>query len=550
MSHPWLAHYPEGVDYDAPLETHPSIVHLIEDACGRYGPQVCAECLGHSYTFADLDRRAADFASYLQGIGLERGDRVAIMMPNIGQFGVASFGILRGGFTSVNVNPLYTARELRHQLNDSGAKAIVILENFAATLEEVIADTEVDHVIIARMGDMLPALKRTLVNMVVKHLKKMVPGFDLPHAISFRAALAEGAKKPMQRVELGPDDIAFIQYTGGTTGVAKGAVLRHRNVVSNVAQSIAYNGDGLPSPGARVVQSLPLYHIFALGMALIAFQNGYRQLLIPNPRDMKGFVKELKGKPFGMIPGVNTLFNGLLNTPGFAELDFSELKCSFGGGTATLKDTSDRWQNVTGRPILEGYGLSETSPVLTGNHSSTMEFTGTVGHPIPGTVISLRDEEENEVPPGEPGELCAKGPQVFDGYFNRPEETAKAFTKDGFFKTGDIAVMDAHGRFKIVDRKKDMIIVSGFNVFPTEIEGVVAEMPEVLECACIGVPSEKTGETPKLFVIKKDPALTEDAVKQHCKSNLTAYKRPSIVTFVEDLPKSPVGKVLRKELRQ
>ncbi|MEM7507813.1 MAG: AMP-binding protein [Pseudomonadota bacterium] len=550
MSQPAPEHYPTGVDFNASLDTYATVVELIETACKTHRDRICAECLGGAYTFGELDSRAADFASFLQQLGLQPGDRVAVMLPNIGQFGIASFGILRGGFTSVNVNPLYTARELRHQLNDSGAKAIVILENFAATLEEVIADTSVEHVIITRMGDMLPALKRTLVNLVVKHLKKMVPGFSLPGAIAFRDALTRGSTQPMTKAEVKPDDIAFIQYTGGTTGVAKGAVLTQSNVVSNVMQGMAYNAQGLPDTGSRVIQPLPLYHIFALGMALICFAKGYRQLLIPNPRDMKGFVKELSTKPFAMMPGVNTLFNGLMNTPGFDDLDFSTVKCIFGGGTATLKDTSDRWQKITGRPILEGYGLSETSPVLTGNHAGTTEeFTGTVGHPMPGTHISLRDEDENEVAQGEPGELCAKGPQVFKGYYNRPDETEKAFTKDGYFKTGDIAVMDEKGRYKIVDRKKDMIIVSGFNVFPTEIEGVVSEMEAVMECACIGVPSEKTGETPKLFIIKKDDGLNEDQVLAYCRDNLTAYKRPSIITFVDDLPKSPVGKVLRKELR-
>ena len=549
MTETAMSSYPPGVDFDAPLDTYATLVEMLEQSCKTYAPNICAECLGGSYTYAELDRRASDFASFLQQAGLDKGDRVAIMLPNIGQFGIASFGALRGGFVSVNVNPLYTARELRHQLQDSGAKAIVILENFAATLEEVIADTDVELVVITRMGDMLPALKRTLVNMVVKHLKKMVPGFDLPHAISFRASLAKGAQKPMNPVEIGPDDTAFIQYTGGTTGVAKGAILTQRNVVSNVLQGLAYNGSMLPVAGSRVVQPLPLYHIFALGMAALCMAQGYRQLLIPNPRDMKSFVKELKSKPFAMMPGVNTLFTGLMNTPGFADLDFSKVTAIFGGGTATLKDTSDRWQKITGKPIMEGYGLSETSPVLTGNHLTSEGFSGTVGHPYPGTLISLRNDDETEVADGEPGELCAKGPQVFQRYHNRPEETEKAFTKDGFFKTGDIAIRDDKGRYKIVDRKKDMIIVSGFNVFPTEIEGVVAQMQQVLECACIGVPSEKTGETPKLFVIKQDPDLTEAAIKAHCKENLTAYKRPTVIVFVENLPKSPVGKVLRKELR-
>lgn len=549
MTRPWLAHYPEGVSFDTPEISHNSIVDMIEDACARFGDNVAVECLGSGYSFAEFDRQSADFASFLQQLGLERGDRVAVMLPNVGQFSIASFGTLRGGFISVNVNPLYTARELRHQLRDSGTKAIVILENFAATLSEIIDETEVEHVVLARLGDMLPFFKRHLVNLVVKHVKKLVPVFSLPGAVPFRDALAKGAGKPMAPVELGPDDVAFIQYTGGTTGVAKGATLLHRNLVANITQSIAYNSIGLPEAGARMVQPLPLYHIFALSFSVLGFHKGYRQLLIPNPRDLKGFVKELQGKPFAMIPGVNTLYAGLANTPGFADLDFSKLSLCFGGGTATLKDTSDQWQRITGKPILEGYGLSETSPVICGNHASTTEYTGTVGHPIPGTEVSLRDGGGKEVEGSEPGEICVRGPQVFPGYWERPDATAESFTDDGFFMTGDIAVYDELGRIKIVDRKKDMINVSGFNVYPTEIEGVVAEMTQVLECAVIGVPSEKTGETPKLFIIRNDPELTSDEVMAHCRANLTGYKIPRHIEFVEDLPKTPVGKVLRKELR-
>ncbi|MEM0943968.1 MAG: AMP-binding protein [Pseudomonadota bacterium] len=548
MTRPWLAHYPTGVSTEEPSIEYASIGDMLEAGCRRNGAKTAVECLGASYTFTELEEKAEDFGSYLQQIGLKRGDRVAVMMPNIGQFGIATFGILRAGFVSVNVNPLYTARELRHQLIDSGAKAIVLVENFAATLEEVLHETEVEHVIVAKLGDMLPPVKRALVNLAVKHVKKMVPPFKLPQAVSFRQALKAGALKPMTRVEVGPDDVAFIQYTGGTTGVAKGATLLHRNVMANVAQSEAYNSIAWPG-GGRVVMPLPLYHIFALAFSMLATSKGYTQLLIPNPRDMKGFVKTLKGKPFFMMPGVNTLFAGLMNTPGFSDLDFSELSLTFGGGTATLKATSDQWQEVTGKPILEGYGLSETSPVLTGNHASTTEFTGTVGMPVPGTDISLRNEEGHEVGPGEPGEICAKGPQVFPGYWNRPEATAEAFTPDGYFKTGDIAVLDEKGRLKIVDRKKDMIIVSGFNVYPTEIEGIIAELPGVLECAVIGVPSEKTGEAPKAFIIAKDPDLSEADLKAHCRANLTAYKQPKVYEFVDELPKSPVGKVLRKELR-
>ncbi|MEM7176725.1 MAG: AMP-binding protein [Pseudomonadota bacterium] len=534
---------------EAPRNTHPSLVHMVEEACDHYRNMVAIECLNASYDFNRLDMESAAFASYLQHLGLEPGDRVAVMLPNLGQFPIVSFGTLRGGYVAVNVNPLYTARELRHQLRDSGAKAIVILENFACTLAEVIDETDIEHVMISRTGDMLPVVKRVVVNLAVKYLKKMVPDYHLPNAVSLLDALARGAARSMVKVDVKPDDIAFIQYTGGTTGVAKGAILLHRNVVSNICQVMAFNGSGLPETGERVLQPLPLYHIFALNMAYLCFHRGYRQLLIPNPRDIKGFVKALQGMPFAMMPGVNTLYAGLANTEGFADLDFSHLKLCFGGGTATLKDTSDRWEAITGQPILEGYGLSETSPILTGNHFSTREFTGTVGWPFPGTDISLRDGDEKPVEPGEPGEICVKGPQVFPGYWQRPDATKEAFTEDGFFKTGDIAIFDPEGRVKIVDRKKDMIIVSGFNVYPTEIEGVVAEMDQVHECACIGVPSPKTGETPKVFVIKNDPTLTQEQVKAHCKANLTAYKRPHFVEFVDELPKSPVGKVLRKELR-
>ncbi|MEM7669692.1 MAG: AMP-binding protein [Pseudomonadota bacterium] len=549
MTSPWLENYPDGASHEMPEITHPSIVHMIGDACERHRDRVAVECLGASYTFADLDRHSADFASYLQQLGLNPGDRVAIMLPNVGQFSIVSYGTLRGGFISVNVNPLYTARELRHQLRDSGAKAIVILENFAATLSEVIDQTDVKHVVVARMGDMIPGLKRHLVNIVVKYVKKLVPAFDLPGAVMFRDALSRGSSKPMTVVEMGPDDVAFIQYTGGTTGVAKGATLLHRNLVANISQSMAYNSIGLPDAGARMVQPLPLYHIFALNFSVLGFHKGYRQLLIPNPRDLKGFVKELQDKPFAMMPGVNTLYAGLANTPGFADLDFSKLTLCFGGGTATLKDTSDQWRAITGKPILEGYGLSETSPVVCGNHASTLDYTGTVGHPVPGTEISLRDPDGIEVEGSGAGEICVRGPQVFPGYWERPEATAEAFTDDGFFMTGDIAIYDEKGRIKIVDRKKDMINVSGFNVYPTEIEGVVAEMEQVLECACIGVPSDKTGECPKLFIIRNDLSLTAEEVMAHCRANLTGYKQPKHIDFVDELPKTPVGKVLRKELR-
>ncbi|MEM8792282.1 MAG: AMP-binding protein [Pseudomonadota bacterium] len=549
MNRPWLDHYPAGVDYQMPEVPHTSLVQMLEAACKNYSNSVAVECLGGSYTFGDFDAYSADFASYLQQLGLEKGDRVAVMLPNVGQFSIVSFGTHRAGFASVNVNPLYTARELGHQLKDSGAKAIVILENFAHTLAEVIDKTDLKHVVVARMGDMLPFVKRHLVNLVVKHVKKMVPDYDLPGSVSFLDAMGQGSAQKYRPVDVGPEDVAFIQYTGGTTGVAKGAVLTHSNVVSNIHQSIAFNDQDLPTVGERVVQPLPLYHIFALNMSILCFHRGYRQLLIPNPRDLPGFVKELKTKPFAMMPGVNTLYAGLANTPGFKDLDFSGLKLCFGGGTATLKDTSDQWRTITGKPILEGYGLSETSPVVCGNHATTPEFTGTVGYPVPGTDVSLRDDEENEVGHGEPGEVCVKGPQVFQGYWQRPDATSDSFTHDGFFKTGDIAILDEKSRIKIVDRKKDMIIVSGFNVYPTEIEDVVCSMDGVLEAACIGVPNEKTGEAPKVFIIKKDPDLTVEDVIEHCKHDLTGYKRPRIIEFVEDLPKTPVGKVLRKELR-
>jgi long-chain acyl-CoA synthetase len=492
--------------------------------------------------------------AYLQGKGLERGDRVAVMMPNVLQYPVCIAGILRAGYTVVNVNPLYTPRELEHQLKDSGAKAIVIIENFAKTLEHVLARTPVKHIVLASMGDLLGFPKGSIVNLVVRRVKKMVPAFSLPGAVKFNDAIAAGRRMKLKKADIKPDDIAFLQYTGGTTGVSKGATLLHRNVVANVLQNEAWLQPAL-SKGQRVEQltivtALPLYHIFALtACGLLGMRVGANCLLIPNPRDIAGFIKELAKHEFHMLPAVNTLYNGLLNHPEFAKLKFSQLKAANGGGMAVQRAVAERFIKLTGCPIIEGYGLSETSPVLTCNRADNTEYTGTIGLPVPSTEISIRDDEGKELPLGEPGEICAKGPQVMAGYWQRPDETAKVMTADGFFRTGDIGIMDANGQVKIVDRKKDMVLVSGFNVYPNEVEDVVASHPGVLECAVVGVPDAASGEAVVLFVAKKDPALSEQELRKFLSEQLTAYKRPKYIVFRQELPKTNVGKVLRRELR-
>ena len=509
--------------------------------------------MGKSISFGELERNSAAFGAWLQAKGLAKGARVAIMMPNVLQNPVTMMGILRAGYTVVNVNPLYTPRELEHQLKDSGAEAIVILENFARTLEAVIAKTAVKHVVVATMGDML-GVKGLIVNFVVRRVKKLVPAWSLPGHVSFNAALKEGAGLTLKPVKVDPDDIAFLQYTGGTTGVSKGATLLHRNVIANVLQLSAWVEDAYtvkPRPANQVfICALPLYHIFALTVnAMMGMQQGALNVLIPNPRDIPGFVKELAKYKFNIFPGLNTLFNAMLNNEDFRKLDFKPLVLALGGGMAIQKGVAERWKKVTGNNITEGYGLSETSPVATANKASSGEFTGTIGLPLPSTDISIRDDDGNELPPGEVGEICIRGPQVMAGYWNRPDETAKVMTPDGFFKSGDMGFMDENGYTKIVDRKKDMILVSGFNVYPNELEEVVALHPGVLEVAAIGVPDEHSGEVPKIFVVRKDPNLTSEDLMAYCRENFTGYKRPRHIEFRTELPKTPVGKILRRELR-
>jgi len=550
----WLKHYPPGVPTEIDPAKYDSLVTLLEECFGRFRERRAFVCMDKAITYGELDDMSRDFAAYLQTTGLKFGDRVAVMMPNVLQYPVATAGILRAGMTVVNVNPLYTPRELEHQLNDSGAEAIVILENFATTLEKVIANTRVKHVILANMGDLLGFPKGAIVNLVVRKVKKMVPAYSLPQAVQFKSALAAGKGKPLSTRKLGPDDVAFLQYTGGTTGVSKGATLLHRNIVANVLQNDAWLQPALSKEPKvdqlLIVTALPLYHIFALTACfLLAMRAGGMCLLIPNPRDIPNFVKELQKYKPNMFPAVNTLYNALLNHPGFGKIDFSQLKASNGGGMAVQRAVADRWVKATGCPIAEGYGLSETSPTLTCNTADSAAFSGTIGLPVPSTEISIRDDAGNELPLGQPGEICARGPQVMAGYWQRPEETAQVMTNDGFFRTGDIGVMDDKGMVKIVDRKKDMVLVSGFNVYPNEVEDVIAMHPGVLECAVIGVPDEASGEAVKAFIVKRDPALTENELKHFIAERLTNYKRPKFIEFRNELPKTPVGKILRRALR-
>jgi long-chain acyl-CoA synthetase len=548
---PWLTEYPPGVPQTINIDAYASLAEVLERSCATFGTSPAFECMGQRIDFAALDRLTQDFASYLQNVlGLQRGDRVALMMPNLLQYPVALFGVLRAGLVVVNVNPLYTARELEHQLCDSGATAIVVVENFCATLQQVLDKTPVKHVITTQVGDLLPWPKRTLTNLAVKRVKKLVPAWRIDGSIGFRETLAKGRMQPYARLPLTHDDIAFLQYTGGTTGLSKGAVLTHGNIVANLEQIGGWMSPFLDQGREVIITALPLYHVFALVVnALLFLKLGCRNVLITNPRDMPAFCAELKRSGFTAISGVNTLFNGLLHTPGFSELDFSKLKLAVGGGTAVQQTVAERWQAVTGVGLSEGYGLTECSPVVSFAPLDKPQWNGTIGVPVPSTEVSLRDDDENEVAPGEPGELCIKGPQVMRGYWQKPEETAKVFTRDGWLKTGDIAVLEDKGYLRIVDRKKDMILVSGFNVYPNEIEGVVAQHPGVLECACIGVPDEKSGEVVKIFVVKKDPALTEAALRTFCQQHLTGYKLPKHIAFIDELPKTNVGKVLRKELR-
>ena len=550
----WLQSYPQGVPAEIDYTQYRSLVHLLEESFKKYAARNAYVCMDKFMTYGEVDTLSKKLGAWLQSRGLKKGARVALMMPNVLQYPIAIAAVLRAGYTVVNVNPLYTPRELEHQLNDSGAEAIIILENFATTLEQVIAKTQVKHVVVASMGEMLGGMKGAIVNFVVRNVKKMVPAFSLPNAIRFKRALSEGAGMTLKPVEIGHDDIAFLQYTGGTTGVSKGATLTHRNVIANVLQNEAWAQPSLKKEpkveALTVVCALPLYHIFALtACCLLGTRLGAMNILIPNPRDIPGFIKELGKYKVNMLPAVNTLYNGLVNHPDFSKLDFSALKICNGGGMAVQKAVNDKWLKITGCPIIEGYGLSETAPVATCNPGDVEEFTGTIGLPIPSTEIAILDDNGKPVPLGEPGEIAIRGPQVMVGYWNRPDETAKVMTPDGFFKSGDVGVMDARGFVKIVDRKKDMILVSGFNVYPNEIEGVVAAHPGVLECACIGVPDSNSGEAVKLFVVRKDPSLTAEQLMEYCKEQFTAYKKPKYIEFRDDLPKTNVGKILRRELR-
>ncbi|HEX6707927.1 MAG TPA: long-chain-fatty-acid--CoA ligase [Albitalea sp.] len=555
---PWLKSYPPGVSAEIDPNQYQSLVQLLEEAFRTYAGRDAAVCLDTRVSFRDLDEMSAALGAWLQSKGFAKGTRIAIMMPNLPQYMVAIAAVLRAGYAVVNVNPLYTARELEHQLNDSGAEAIIVLENFAKTLEEVIARTSVKHVVLAAMGDMLGFWKGLLVNFAVRHVRKMVPAFSLPVGAGrsverFNMVVADGTRMSLNRVDVGPDDVAFLQYTGGTTGVSKGATLLHRNVVANILQAEEWFKPMIAKLGDKqivAVCALPLYHIFALTACfLFGARRGMLNILIPNPRDIPGLVKTLQRHRIHMFPAVNTLFNALTNDPDFARLDFSELVISNGGGMAVQKATADKWLEITGCPVIEGYGLSETSPVATINRPDLTEFTGTIGLPVPSTLLSIRDDDGREVSMGEPGEICIRGPQVMAGYWNRPDETAKAMTADGFFRSGDVGVMDERGYFRIVDRKKDMILVSGFNVYPNELEQVVNLLPGVVECAAVGIPDAKSGEAVKLFVVRKDATLTEEDLIEYCKQNFTGYKRPKYIEFRDELPKSNVGKILRRELR-
>jgi long-chain acyl-CoA synthetase len=545
----WLNHYDSRVAPEIDPDRYASIIDILDESVAKYGDKTAYINMGQTISFSELDSLSRQFAAYLMNNGFKPGDAIAIMMPNLLQYPVALFGILRAGMTVVNVNPLYTARELKHQLNDSQAKAIVIVENFAHTLDKVVADTGIQEVLLTSLADMLPAPKRWVVNFVVKHVKKMVPSYSLSGAKSFMSALKAGEKLTYERPEINNQDLAFLQYTGGTTGVSKGAMLTHRNMIANLEQVSGLLSTVITPGKDLVVTALPLYHIFALlANCLLFLKFGCPNLLITNPKDMPGFVKELEKYPFAILPGVNTLFNGLLNTPGFSDLDFSNFKFGLGGGMAVQRPVAEKWQKVTGTVLLEGYGLTECSPVVAVNPPQLEAYKGAIGLPVPSTDIMLIDDNGNEVGVGESGELWVKGPQVMKGYYNRPQASDEIL-KDGWLATGDIARCDEEGYFYIVDRKKDMILVSGFNVFPNEIEEVAAMHDAVLEVAAIGVPHDVSGEVVKLFIVRKDDSLTAEAVITHCRSHLTGYKVPKHVEFKEELPKTNVGKILRRELR-
>ncbi len=554
MERTWLASYPQGVPSEIDVNAYPSLVALMEESFSKYAERVAYSFMGTDITFAQTDRLSQAFAAYLQSLGLTRGDRVAVMLPNVSQYPLVVAGILRAGYVVVNVNPLYTARELEHQLKDSGARAIIIVENFATALEKCIAATSVKHVVLCAMGDQLGWFKGMLVNYVVRQVKKMVPAFYLPTAVRFNTAIASGMQLSLKKPDIRPDEVAVLQYTGGTTGLAKGAVLLHRNVIANVLQSEAWNAPAMNKLAADVqpvgVCALPLYHIFAftIGM-MLALRTGGKQVLIPNPRDIPATLKELSRHTVHIFPAVNTLFNALVNHADFHTVNWSQLKICVGGGTAVQSAVAKKWFEETGCPICEGYGLSETSPSVTCNPVTSTEYTGSIGLPLPNTDVKLLDDDGNLAAAGQPGEIAIKGPQVMAGYWQRPDETARVMTPDGYFKTGDVGTIDARGFVRIVDRKKDMILVSGFNVYPNELEEVVAQMPGVMECACVGIADARSGEAVRLVIVKKDPNLTEAEVRDYCRENLTGYKQPKQIEFRQELPKTPVGKILRRELR-
>lgn len=549
---PWLENYPDGVPHEINPDEFPSLAALLTDSFTKFASKPAFENFGKGITFQELDKLSDDFAAYLTKVaGLKKGDKVAIQMPNLLQYPIVMFGALKAGMTVVNTNPLYTPSEMKHQFNDSGAKVAIVLANFACNLEEILSETKIEKVIVTKMGDMLGGLKGAIVNFVVKNVKKMVPPYNLPDAIPFKSAMAAGAKETFEAPEITGEDLAFLQYTGGTTGVSKGAMLTNRNVVANLTQVRTWMFHGGLEEGTEIfITALPLYHIFALTCnALMTVSTGSKNVLITNPRDMPAFVKELGKHQFTVITGVNTLFNGLLNNDVFKGLDFSKLKFGFGGGMAVQQVVAEKWQNLTNSPLSEGYGLTETSPVLTSNPLNGNGRIGSIGMPIPNTDIVLLDDDGKEVAAGEPGELCAKGPQVMKGYWGRPEETENSFI-DGWFKTGDVAVMDESGFFKIVDRKKEMILVSGFNVYPNDVENTIASHPKVLELAAIGVPDKKSTEAVKIYVVKADDSLTEDELRSYAREHLTAYKCPKHIAFTDELPKSNVGKILRRIVKE
>lgn len=550
MAYPWLENYPRSVPHDVDVDAHRNLVELFENSFNLFRDRSAFTCMGKTLSYSDVDRLSKAFGAYLQkSLGLKKGDRIAIQLPNVLQYPIALYGALRAGLIVVNTNPLYTPREMKHQFNDAGVKAVVILANFAQNLEKIIDETGIEHVIVTELGDQLGLVKGNLVNFVVKHVKKLVPAYKLPRAISFRKTLLVGQLQHLDTPQIESSDIAFLQYTGGTTGVSKGAILTHRNMIANCLQCAAWMSPGTTGQGDLIVTPLPLYHIFSLTVnCLMLSKQGGHNLLIPNPKDIPSFVKELSRYRFNIMTGVNTLFNGLLNTPGFKDLDFSNLKGAVGGAMAVQDVVAKRWREVTGSPLLEGYGLSETSPVLCCNPLDGKHRSGTIGIPMPSTEVGIFDENGNQVPQGESGEICARGPQVMAGYWNK--DNSGVFFPGGWFRTGDIGQMDKDGFFKIVDRKKDMIKVSGFNVFPSEIENVVAGHPKVLEVAAIGVPDAKSGEVIKVFIVKRDQSLTQEEVLKYCHENLTNYKVPKHVEFRKELPKTNVGKILRRALKE